>query len=301
MKTPLVSSDARSRRRLIALVTVLVAIVVLAGVGVYGLLTGPPASDRDPDHDGGTRPGPAVTTPGDPAPTGTPSLPDLPEVEASDDPETFARNVAEALFAWDSASGLMPLDYTSVVLAVGDPSGAEQAGLASDVAAYLPSRDAWLELRQYATAQHLTIEHAYVPEAWDTAVEQAQPGQLAEGTIAYTIEGTRHRTGVWNDEQVTSEHAVAFTVFIVCAPTYDTCHLLRLSQLDNPSDSRLGVSVRVEEGRGRRTDPGALRTRLGVAVGRGADEPRRHSHLCRRRRSHGRRCSRRAGGHHRQR
>lgn len=65
-------------------------------------------------------------------------------------------------------------------------------------------------------------------------MEQAQPGQLAEGTIAYTIEGTRHREGVWNDEQVTSEHPVMFTVFIVCAPTYDTCHLLRLSQLDNP-------------------------------------------------------------------
>ncbi|TDO87873.1 hypothetical protein [Enemella evansiae] len=208
-------------------------IVVLAGVGVYGLLTGPPTSDRDHDHDhdGDTPSGPVVTTPGEPTPTWTPRLP---TVEASDDPETFARNVAEALFAWDTASGLMPLDYSAVVLAVGDPSGAEQAGLASDVAAYLPSREAWLELRQYATTQHLTIQNAFVPEAWDTAVEQAQPGQLAEGTNAYTIEGTRHRTGTWNDEQVTSEHAVAFTVFIVCGPTYDTCHLLRLSQLDNP-------------------------------------------------------------------
>lgn len=234
MKTPFAASDARSRHRLIALLAALVAIVALAGVGVYGLLTGPPTSEHGPDNDTGTAPGPVVTTPGDPAPTGTPSLPTLPEVEASDDPETFARNVAETLFAWDTGSGLMPLDYTSVVLAMGDPSGAEQAGLASDVAAYLPSREAWLELRQFAALQHLTIENAFVPEVWETAVEQAQPGQLAEGTIAYTIEGTRHRTGVWNDEQVTSEHPVAFTVFIVCAPTYDTCHLLRLSQLDNP-------------------------------------------------------------------
>ena len=234
MKTPFAASDTRSRRRLIALVSALVVIVVLAGVGVYGLLTGPPTSDRGPDRGGGTRPGPVVTAPGEPTPTGTPSLPALPEVEASDDPETFARNVATALFAWDTASGLMPLDYSSVVLAVGDPSGAEQAGLASDVAAYLPTKKAWLELRQYATAQHLTIEDAFVPEAWDTAVEQAQPGQLAPGTVAYTIEGTRHREGVWNDEQVTSEHPVAFTVFIVCAPAYETCHLLRLSQLDNP-------------------------------------------------------------------
>ena len=42
------------------------------------------------------------------------------------------------------------------------------------------------------------------------------------------------RTGVWNGQPVTSEHPVAFTVFVVCAPTYPTCHLLRLSQLDNP-------------------------------------------------------------------
>ena len=39
---------------------------------------------------------------------------------------------------------------------------------------------------------------------------------------------------VWNGQPVTSEHPVAFTVFVVCAPTYPTCHLLRLSQLDNP-------------------------------------------------------------------
>ena len=26
----------------------------------------------------------------------------------------------------------------------------------------------------------------------------------------------------------------AFTVFVVCEPAYDTCHLLRLSELDNP-------------------------------------------------------------------
>ena len=152
----------------------------------------------------------------------------------SADPETFAQGVASTLFAWDTASGLWPLDYTSAILAVGDPSGDEQAGLASDVAAYLPNRDAWIELRQYATSQHLTIDAAFVPDAWADAVEQAQPGQLASGTVAVTIEGTRHREGVWNGQPVTSQHEVTFTVFVVCAPTYPTCHLLRLSQLDNP-------------------------------------------------------------------
>lgn len=223
MKTPDLS-DPRTRRRLITVLSAAVVVLVLAGVGVYGLLVGPPSHDHDPA-------GPAITAPGDPVPTSTPRLS---AIAASDDPETFARNVATVLFEWDTASGFMPLDYTSVVLDIGDPTGQEQAGLASDIAAYLPSRDAWLELRQYATTQHLTIQNTFVPDAWETAVEQAQPGQLAEGTVAVTIEGTRHRTGLWNDEQATSEHAVAFTVFVVCGPTYETCHLLRLSQLDKP-------------------------------------------------------------------
>lgn len=230
MKTPDLS-DARSRHRIIAVLAALVAVLMLAGVGVYGLIAGPPTSNQPgtaQDHDGSE---PGATARSVPAPTATPRLP---TVRASADPETFARNVATALFAWDTASGFMPLDYTSVVLAVGDPSGAEQAGLASDISTYLPNRDAWIELRHYSTAQHLTIDEVFVPDAWDAALEQAQPGQLAEGTIAYTIEGTRHRTGLWNEETVTSEHPVAFTVFLVCGPTYDTCHLLRLSQLDNP-------------------------------------------------------------------
>lgn len=226
MKTPDLS-EPRTRRRLIAALIAAVVVLVLAGVGVYGLITGPPSHDNDE----GETPGPVVTAPSDPAPTTTPRLP---VVRTSDDPQTFARNVATVLFEWDTASGFMPLDYTSVVLDVGDPTGQEQAGLASDIAAYLPSRDAWLELRQYATAQHLTIDNTFIPDSWTTAVEQAQPGQLAEGTVAVTIEGTRHRKGLWNDEPVTSEHAVAFTVFVVCGPTYETCHLLRLSQLDNP-------------------------------------------------------------------
>lgn len=220
-------SDPRIRRRLIAAAAAGVAFLILAGIGIYGLITGPRSSGTE-DPTGSEQ---SSTAPHTPGPTTTPRLPVVPR---SDDPETFARNVAEALFTWDTASGFFPLDYTSVILDVGDPSGTEQAGLASDVAAYLPAREAWLELRKYLTTQTLTIDNAYVPEAWGTAVEQAQPGQLDDGTTAYTIEGTRHREGVWNDEPVTAEQAVSFTVFIVCAPTYDTCSLLRLSQLDNP-------------------------------------------------------------------
>lgn len=214
-----------ARRKTVVIAVAAVLVLALTGVGVYGLLIGP----REP----GTA-SPVQPTTSDPttssAPVPHPS-PTLSSISASRDPETFARRVSEALFTWDTAAGLLPLDYTSVILEVGDPTGEEQAGLASDIATYLPSREAWLQLREYATAQSFTIESTYVPDAW---AEAQSAGRLAEGTIAITIEGARHRIGTWNGTPVDSDHAVSFTVFLVCQPSYDTCHLLRLSELDNP-------------------------------------------------------------------
>ena len=170
-------TDPRNRRRLVTLIAAGIVLLLLTGVGVYGLLTGPRNStSTDPDPE----PGPVTTAPPTVAPS-TPRTPRVPAVPRSVDPETFARGVASTLFAWDTASGLWPLDYTSAILAVGDPSGDEQAGLASDVAVYLPTRDAWIELRQYATRQHLTIDTAYVPDAWADAVAD---GRLAPSRLA---------------------------------------------------------------------------------------------------------------------
>jgi hypothetical protein len=227
MKT---NSASWSRGRLIAVIAAGLVLLLLIGVGVYGLIAGP----RQPT-DPAPAPAPTVTVPGE-SDTGRPGPP---RVIPSNDPDEFARNIATALFAWDTGSGLMPLDYSAAILEVGDPSGHEQAGLASDIAGYLPTRDAWIELRKYATIQHLTIDNSFVPEAWGQAVDQAQPGQLPPGATAVTIEGTRHREGVWNGEPVTSEHSVSFTVFLACpppSPQFRTgfCHVLRLSQLDNP-------------------------------------------------------------------
>lgn len=215
---------SRSRRRLVVIVTAAALVLILVGVGVYGLVTGA----RTPD------PPPATSSaPSGPVAPGGDSR-ELAPIPETDDPEEFARSVAEALFAWDTASGLMPLDYTSVLLEVADPTGVEQAGLASDIAGYLPTRDSWTELRKYGTTQRLEITDVFVPEAWAQAEEQAQPGQLQPGTTAYTVEGVRHRAGVWNDEPTTSTHEVAFTIFLTCPPDGDPCHLLRLSILDQP-------------------------------------------------------------------
>src|SRR5690606_2072498 len=142
------STDAsRSRRRLVVLISAAVVVLLLVGVGVYGLVAGPRTTSDPPP----ARPSPTALGTTEQGPR------ELAPIPETDDPEEFARAVAEALFGWDTTSGLMPLDYTSVLLAVADPSGVEQASLASDIAGYLPNRETWVELRKYSTTQRLEL------------------------------------------------------------------------------------------------------------------------------------------------
>lgn len=218
----------RSRRTVVALIATAVVVLLITGVGVYGLITG--SRGR-----GGSTGPVSPTTEHEPGPSNAPDrpAPRIPAIPRSTDAETFARSVATALFTWDTGSGFLPLDYTEVILDVADPSGAEQPGLAADLATYLPTHDAWTQLRQYATQQHLEITSAYMPDAWADALAQAQRGQLPDGATAFTIEGIRQRSGEWNGDPVSADQQVAFTIFIACPPK-DTCHVLRLSQLNNP-------------------------------------------------------------------
>ncbi|MFC7620667.1 hypothetical protein [Microlunatus sp. GCM10028923] len=199
-------------------------LIVLIGVGTYGIIAGPaddPASD-DPE----IGPSPLRSTSTSPEPPPDPST--------ISDPEQFAARVARQLFSWDTTSGLGPLDYAAMILTVADPAGDEQAGLAADVANYLPPQPAWIELRRYATRQWLTIDRPSIPRSWTDAVQQAKPGSLSAGTTAITIDGFRHRAGIWNTQDVTSTRKVAFTIFVVCPPADVSCRLLRLSKPDAP-------------------------------------------------------------------
>ena len=159
--------------------------------------------------------------------------PRLPACRPTSDPETFARHVAQALFEWDTATLISRTDHVEQLVAVADPTGESTPGLVSDLDNYLPTQDAWVELAQYETRQWLSIDSVTTPTQWAEAEAQAGD-ELLPGTTAFTIHGTRHRAGVWEGEPVTSEHDVAFTVFIVCGPSYPECHLLRLSMLDKP-------------------------------------------------------------------
>ena len=213
-------------RQLLLVVAGVLALATVV-VGVYGLVLGPGGTTPAPSHDDAIR----VDTAGEAAPPPV-TLQDR-ALPRTSDPVVYAGAVATALFDWDTAAGFLPTDYTAAVLADADPSGEETPGLIADVATYLPTIEQWLDLGSMEVTQTLTIEDAAVPSSWPAAVEQAH-GQLRPGTTAVTITGTRHRSGVWNGAPAESSYSVSFTVFVACPPAFDRCHLLRLSELNNP-------------------------------------------------------------------
>jgi hypothetical protein len=196
-------------------------------IGVFGLVRGPEATEPTPAPrpSGEVRAIPEAATP-------VVTLEDR-ALPHTTDPIAYARTVATSLFDWDTSLGFLPTDYTAAVLADADPSGEETPGLIADVATYLPTVDQWLDLGAMEVRQTIEIDEAYVPESWTAAVQQAH-GHLRPGTTAVNVTGTRHRSGVWNGESAESAHPVAFTVFVACEPSFDRCHVLRLSQLDHP-------------------------------------------------------------------
>lgn len=222
---PASRSGRRPRRTLALVIVAFVIVAALIGVGLYGLIHGPGTSQAtQPGTTGDT--GPSVNAP---ASVGASPSP----IPATSDPEAFARRIEAAVFGWDTTTGYTPSDYAQAVVDVGDPSGNETPGLAADLADYLPNAAAWAQLRTYETRQWLTIDTAVVPSSWTQALQQGR-ATLLPGTTAYTITGTRHRSGVWDGKPVSTSEQVSFTIFESCQPTYKSCRLLRLSQLDNP-------------------------------------------------------------------
>ena len=219
-------ADTRLRRLVIAVVVGGLALIIGVGVGMYGLLSGPAAATASPSP-------PSASSDPDPLP----EIPDEPgPVSHSSEPEVFARRVAVALLTWSTTGG-QPADYAQPLIDVADDR--EVAALVADIFAYLPGQEAWTELRTHQTQQWLTIDAVAEPGQWSVAKSQALPGQIPHGAAAYTIDGTRHRTGTWGTQNLHTERQVAFTVFVVCPPPGDksadgSCRLLRLSGLNSP-------------------------------------------------------------------
>lgn len=215
-------------RRQIALVLGGALAVLTLAIGIYGLITGP--ATKPSDNQAGN---PAIRVE---QPTSADDVaidPSQVPIPPTTDPVAFARSIASAIFEWDTTSGYLPADYQAPVLAEADPSGEETPGLIDDIATYMPTVNQWLDLATMNVVQTLVIDSAKVPESWVSVVAQAH-GELRPGTSAVTITATRTRQGIWNGEASSKSSPVSFTVFVACPPAFDRCHLLRLSQLNNP-------------------------------------------------------------------
>lgn len=219
------------RRLLVTVATGVGVLVLLIAVGVYGLIA---SSSSDPTPSPNDR----SDSPAEPeqldATTPAPAPPRARALPHTTDPLVYARAVAETLLTWDTMSATGPGEHARPVLADADPEQIETPGLASDVTNFLPTPDAWQQLRHYHTTQTATIHAAYIPDTWDDIVASDGARHLRDGTLAVTIEATRHRAGTWLDQPATADHPVTFTVFVACPPAFDRCHLLRLSQVDDP-------------------------------------------------------------------
>lgn len=156
------------------------------------------------------------------------------EIARTSDPETFATSVASTLFEWDTTATTPLSNYTGRILSVAEPTGEESAGLVTDLTTYLPSPESWADLKTYRTRQWLDITSYEIPDDWHSAAISGETADVPEGTTAYTITGLRRRSGIWQDKPAQTVDEVSFTIFMTCKPTYDTCRLLRLSQLNNP-------------------------------------------------------------------
>src|SRR5699024_5264159 len=157
-------SRSRHRRRLIiTLVATALILLFLAGVGIYGLLTGPAPSGTDPET-------PPVAPTAPQTPGENPDGKALDPLPRTDDAEEYVRAVARALFDWDTFTLLTPNDHRGVLIEDSDPSGTETPGLITDLDGYLPSATTWRDLAEHRTRQHLEIDRIFVPAQWEEAV-----------------------------------------------------------------------------------------------------------------------------------
>ena len=210
------------RRLIVALIITGLLLLGLVGVGTYGLLRPSKPSAMPP----GTR---AVTaTP--PVPTGAAALKPIVHTSSS---IKYADSIVQALFTWNTTSGLQPEDFESIISEDADPSGIETSALVDDLAAYFPTDTQWQQLRDYRTAETVTLQRAYIPVAWGQAMA-SDPSAVRPGTTAVTIEAVRHRTGTWYGATAATSDPVSLTVFVTCQPTFARCHILRLSGLNTP-------------------------------------------------------------------
>ncbi len=203
--------------------------LVVAVVGSWGLLrqashvdAGSPVVEQSSTEQGGA----ATSSVNLAGPTD--AVADRPDVR-------LVRQVASALFVWDTVDGPDRAAVQAMVVGLGDPSGWETAGLLADLESYLPTVQAWEQLAAHDVSQTLTITDVSVPDSW-AGIAETEAERLPVGAEALTVRGERVRDGVVRGQAVRRVELVVFTVLIACPDQTGDCHVLRLSGLNDPLD-----------------------------------------------------------------
>jgi len=186
---------------------------------------------------------PEATTPASPEASSEPSNTPLPldpdaggekpspltDPELAERAEQYAKDITRYLFEWDTTK-ITRDRVIELLLIFADPTGVETNGLVQDFETYLPSDKDWETLTGYSTRQWLAVDRIEMPPSWPQLVADTGEDMLP-GTIAYTVEGIRNRVGTFDGQENAYRTPVLFTMFLTCQPTFDSCHLMRLSRL----------------------------------------------------------------------
>ncbi|WP_370325370.1 hypothetical protein [Euzebya sp.] len=225
-------------RRRIAIPVILLVVLGLGAIAALSLRLAVGVSRADSPYASPS----AATARGPTAPPSPDDAPPLDEVADGDDdmsqlvtsadPVVYATALTEVLLTWNTTSQPSPRTVAETIMRHADPDSPDGDELSTDLANYLPSDAAWQDLRRHATRQTVTVHTATVPDAWAAIQASAPASDLPPGTTAVTLQATRHRTGVWEDDEVHTSHPITFTVFLECPPPDAPCRPVRLSRPD---------------------------------------------------------------------
>jgi len=214
------ASSRTARRLLVAAVALLVA-ALLAGLTARLAGGDRPNARATAPSTTAAQPSPAAPSALPPA-TATVGPPAVAPPPATDDPVTFAKAFAKALWSYDTRR-FAQAQYTQGLDAwlTGESQYADPGSIATQV----PSAQLWNELRANGQWASATIAEGHIPAAFTTALN-ADPGALTTAYIyAVTVSGTQDIA--WKGGGRGAE-ARSITVAVQCRPTA-TCALASIS------------------------------------------------------------------------
>ena len=241
------STTPRSRRLWCSLAAALLTVVVMTFLAVRGTHRAPTAQRQVDVVPTRTASAPVVPPSATPPASDEPAAPTHAALMRTDDPDTYARSVAAALFDVDvrTVSRDAFLDFwtqqaPSVVYSDAAAKGlsleAQNQDLIDNLTTWwIPSSAVWSSEAAADTVQQLQITSVTVPDYWANAVADGtfrDPGLRMERVMGVL---TQH---YGTDQRHTATRALVIDLALLCGPTQpDGCRLLSPQQPPGPGQN----------------------------------------------------------------